>query len=109
MNLNEYQELAMRTKGDYEPGVIDQLNCAALGLAGEGGEAADLIKKTKYHGHPLDETKLIKELGDVLWYVALAGDALGVTMDDIALMNIEKLKARYPEGFSHEASINRKG
>ncbi len=80
----------------------------ALGLTGEAGEVADLIKKHIGHGHPLDKTKTAKELGDDFWYIAVLACRIGYTLEDIARMNVAKLMARYPEGFSSERSINRK-
>jgi NTP pyrophosphatase (non-canonical NTP hydrolase) len=101
MMLDEYQKSTLRTAGD------DRLEILALGLAGEAGELADLIKKHCGHGHPLDVEKLLKELGDVMWYVARIADSQSVSLSDVAYKNIEKLKARYPDGFSKDASINR--
>lgn len=79
----------------------------SLGLTGEAGEVADYVKKVVAHGHALDADKLAKELGDVLWYTAVMADAIGRSLEDIAAQNIVKLKARYPEGFSHERSLAR--
>ena len=112
LTLTAYQRAAARTGGsDLEPGnTLKGLSCAALGLAGEAGEVADVVKKVVHHRHPLDgaaREKLIKELGDVLWYVAHAASVLGVTLDDVAAANVEKLRRRYPDGFSSERSINR--
>ena len=106
MDANDYQRLALRTA---TPGQSqrDRLIVAALGLAGESGEFVDAIKKWGYHQHPLDEAELRKELGDVLWYVALACDALGLQLGDVMAENIEKLRRRYPDGFSGERSLNR--
>ena len=103
--LNEYQKAAMRTnpEKDLEKNLVN----AALGLCGETGEVADLIKKWKNQGHSLDEDKLIEELGDVMWYIALAADSLGYTLSEIASKNIRKLKIRYPYGFDSNKSINR--
>ncbi len=106
MTVNEYQKLAARTIGD-ERNERDMLNLAALGLCGESGEVCDHIKKYLYHGHKLNKEELIKELGDVAWYLAEAATALDVSLDEVFAANIEKLKRRYPEGFSEEASINR--
>ena len=78
-----------------------------MGMCGEAGECIDLLKKHMMQGHELDREKMIKEIGDVLWYVAEAASALGVTLDEVAERNIAKLKARYPDGFSSEKSINR--
>lgn len=107
MDLNTYQDLALRTMNEGLE-QKDALALGGLGLAGEAGECADIVKKHLFHGHPLDKEKLAKELGDVLWYVATTAEALGLKLDEVAQKNIDKLKARYPEGFSEEASRNRK-
>ena len=107
MDLNEYQTLAARTMGPRPP--EQQLANAALGLAGEAGEVADMMKKHLFHAHPLDREALVKELGDCLWYVAGLASALGIELDEIGRRNIEKLRKRYPEGFSVERSLNRDG
>jgi NTP pyrophosphatase (non-canonical NTP hydrolase) len=85
-----------------------QLAVFALGLAGEAGEVADYIKKSVGHGHGIDKKVLIKELGDVFWYVAAVAKRLGIDLGVVPGTNIEKLRARYPDGFSHEASRNRR-
>jgi NTP pyrophosphatase (non-canonical NTP hydrolase) len=89
-----YQTLALRTAKPMN--VKELLLHAALGLTGEAGEFADCIKKHWAYEQPLDTQNAIEELGDLLWYVALACDALNIGMDDVASMNIEKLRKRYP-------------
>ena len=101
MTFAEYQRLAMRTAAD------SPIECAAMGLCGEAGEFADLLKKHLYHGHALDKDRAQKELGDVLWYIALACKRLGVSLEAVARANVEKLRVRYPEGFSTKASLAR--
>jgi len=81
----------------------------ALGIAGEAGEVADAVKKEIFHGHTSDREALKKELGDVLHYVAGLAWMYGFTLDEVATANIQKLMARYPDGFSEEASRNRVG
>jgi len=106
MILDEYQQLAARTLGgdrSYE----QQLSNAALGLAGEAGEAAELIKKHLFHATPLDQDALVKELGDCLWYIAAFATVLDLSLDDIAQRNVEKLRRRYPDGFDTARSRNR--
>ncbi len=98
MTFYEYEKEAMRTMGRTD------LSCAALGLCGEAGEFADLVKKHVYHGHEFGYVNAAKELGDILWYLALAAKELGLGLDQIATMNVAKLKARYPNGFTTEAS-----
>jgi NTP pyrophosphatase (non-canonical NTP hydrolase) len=106
ITLNEYQDLANRSAGAGGKG-DQRLVVSALGLAGEAGEFANLVKKMTAHGHPFDPDSLKDELGDVLWYLAEAATAVGLNFEDIASHNIDKLIKRYPEGFSEESSINR--
>jgi NTP pyrophosphatase (non-canonical NTP hydrolase) len=75
-----------------------------LGLAGEAGEVADLLKKTHGHGKPYDADKMLKELGDVLWYLANLADAHGFTLSQVAQTNVDKLRARHPNGFTVESA-----
>ena len=107
ITLRDYQIMAERTSGAGKFGERRQI-IAALGLAGEAGEFANMIKKLTAHGHEITTEVLAEELGDVLWYVSEAATALGISLEQIARMNIEKLKARYPDGFSEEQSRNRK-
>jgi len=108
--FKEYQREAARTAGsDLSPENRKMgLSCAGLGVAGEAGEVADVIKKHLHHGVALDETELRKELGDVLWYVAHACNVMGWELGDIAAGNVEKRRARYPEGFTTADSIARR-
>lgn len=106
MTINEYQKLAMVTLNP-ELDKKDVLINGVMGLCGESGEAIDIVKKHLAQGHELDKEKLAKELGDVAWYLAETATAIGYDLDDIFQMNIDKLKERYPEGFSVEKSVNR--
>ncbi len=105
MTLDEYQALAARTMGPRTP--EQQLANTVLGLSGEAGEVADMVKKHLFHQHPLDRDAMVKELGDCLWYVAGVATALGIPLDEIGARNIDKLRRRYPDGFSAERSLNR--
>jgi len=106
MTLDEYQALAARTLG-RDRTHEQQLANAALGLTGEAGEVAEVIKKHLFHATPLDQDALAKELGDCLWYIGAFATVLGLSMDNIAQRNIDKLRKRYPEGFDTERSRNR--
>ena len=106
MTGNEYQRLAMTTLNPVLS-KKDVLINGVMGLCGESGEAIDIVKKHLHQGHELDKEKLIKELGDIAWYLAEVAYALDVNLDDVFKKNIEKLKARYPMGFDTERSINR--
>ena len=103
MNANEYQQLAMRTLNP-ELSRKDILINSVMGLCGESGEAIDIVKKWLAQGHELDKAKLAKELGDIAWYLAEAATALDIPLGDILQGNIDKLKARYPEGFEADRS-----
>lgn len=105
MHFDQYQVLAMRTR-DVKRDTDLLLGC--MGIAGEAGEFIDLIKKNLYHQKPVDDIEMQKELGDVLWYMALVCDAKNWNFNDIACLNIKKLEERYPQGFSYFAANNRK-
>ena len=103
--MNEYQKQAVRTakrvNQDFD------LMHAALGLSGEAGEFSDAIKRHLVYGKPLDRTNAFEELGDILWYVALACESLGVDMSEIAKLNLDKLRIRYPEEYSDSLASKR--
>lgn len=113
MNLNEYQVLAMRSESPrstqelHLSGKDAELLNAALGLADEAGEFAGHIKKFFFHGHEMGWVDFVEEAGDVMWYLAQAAKALGITLEEIAEGNIGKLKIRYPEKFEDHQSITR--
>ncbi|MGR5980290.1 nucleoside triphosphate pyrophosphohydrolase family protein [Bacillus cereus] len=99
----------------------DAVSNAALGLTGEAGEVADLIKKAVYHGRgfqpsgcdlpdngEIDPDDVKDELSDVLFYVSAIAQEFGFTLEDVAKHNREKLEKRFPEGFSTEASAQKK-
>ena len=106
LTLNQYQKYAARTAGAGGNGER-RLIIAALGLAGEAGEFANMVKKLTAHGHEISPHELADELGDVLWYLSEAATAVGLQLGDLAQQNVEKLRKRYPEGFSEERSKNR--
>lgn len=123
MNANEYQQLAMRTNDGNATyrlsNVVDNslddpcidvggiLN-GCLGLSGEAGEFNDMVKKWIFHEKSLDVDHAQKEVGDILWYIAMICHSFGWDMSKIMQMNIDKLKARYPDGFDVELSAHRK-
>ena len=106
MTINEYQKLAMTT---LNPALDkkDVLINGVMGLCGESGEAIDIVKKHLAQGHELDKEHLAKELGDIAWYLAETAYALDIPLETILRNNLEKLKNRYPEGFSTERSLSR--
>lgn len=104
MDFTDYQTAAFRTGSGSTGSLNERLSLGGLGVAGEAGEVADLLKKVVHHKHELDTDLLKKELGDVLWYVSYLCSSTGITLEDVAKANIAKLQKRYPEGFSTEAS-----
>jgi NTP pyrophosphatase (non-canonical NTP hydrolase) len=79
----------------------------ALGIAGEAGELVDAIKKRAIHGHALNLTNVIEELGDIEWYMEGLRAKLHITRDYILQYNMEKLNKRYPVAYSDKAAAAR--
>jgi NTP pyrophosphatase (non-canonical NTP hydrolase) len=111
VKASKYQQQAARTLIDapgFEiPDKEMMLVWNAIGLAGEAGEVCELVKKGVFHRHGLDREKLVKELGDVMWYVAALCTKLDMDLDVIMEVNIRKLQERYPEGYSSADSQRR--
>lgn len=107
MTPDKYIKNALRTEpkkykftstGDISP----RIEHASMGITTEAGEIMDAIKKSKIYGQKLDKTNLIEEIGDMMWYLAIMSDALGVSFESIWDKNIRKLKIRFPEKYTHE-------
>ena len=107
MTINEYQTAALRTAQTDNLTASELLLNSALGLCGESGEVADLVKKHRFQGHELDIEHIAKEIGDVAWYLAVGAYAIGYDFETILQMNVDKLKARYPNGFTADRSLHR--
>ena len=107
MLVNDYQKAAMTT---LNPALDkkDVLINSVMGLCGESGEAIDLVKKWLMQGHELDKEHLIKELGDVAWYLAEAATALDIPLETVFQGNLDKLHQRFPNGFDTDASVHRR-
>ena len=107
MQVNEYQKAAMATL-NLALDKKDVLINSVMGLCGESGEAIDIVKKWLMQGHELDREHLVRELGDVAWYLAEAATALDVPLEAVFQGNLDKLRQRFPNGFDVGASVNRK-
>ena len=107
MTPNEYQKEALRTASGMSKEYPRILN-GLMGLNGEAGECIDILKKHLYQGHAFDSEHMAKELGDVAWYLAISAEAIGYDLETIFQMNIDKLRARYPDGFDAEHSLHRR-
>ena len=106
MDCEKYQKEMKRTANNLELSK-DNLSLGAMGISGEAGEVTDYLKKVVFHKHELSKEKLAEELGDVLWYITYLASVIDYDLKDIAEININKLKSRYPEGFDSDKSINR--
>ena len=78
-----------------------------MGISTEAGELLDALKKHIFYGKKLDYVNLSEELGDILYYVSICMNVLGISFEEVMEKNIEKLKARYPEKFTEDKAINR--
>lgn len=105
VDANTYQKAAMTTK--KELGFQMDMFHAALGLSDEAGEFASAIKAALVYGKGMDKVNLIEELGDLLWFVSLAADTLGVPLAVVMEANIAKLQVRYSEGYADAKAQNR--
>ncbi len=105
MHLYDYQTAAARTI-NHSLSEEGRLMDAAAGLAEEAGEVLGLVRKTVYQNRVLDRGAVVEELGDVLWCLAIAAGTLGVSLEEVAWRNLEKLGKRYPAGFSEDASAH---
>ena len=99
--FKEYTEERVKAQGEIR-NIKEQLIIGALGLSGEVGEFIEHIKKTYFHGKELNLQKCVLELGDILWYINFSANALGTSLERVAQANNEKLRLRYPNGFSIE-------
>lgn len=117
MNAYEYLANVLKTEskptGEMIERLVDneakpmRLLHSALGMCTEAGEFTDVIKKHIYYGKGLDRVNLIEELGDLMWYIAVAADTLDITLEEVMLRNNKKLAARYKHGFSKNDAENR--
>lgn len=105
MTGNEYQKLASRTIR-IDMTKADQEFHALHGMVGEIGELHSIYQK-RYQGHEDTEEHRMKEIGDLLWFIAEYCTACDWSLEDVMKMNIDKLIARYPEGFDTERSTHR--
>lgn len=102
---NEYQRLAARTIRKDMPWTDGEMH-ALHGMVGEIGELHSLYQKV-YQGHCFCDDHAMKELGDLMWFIAEYCTINGWDLEDVMQRNIDKLIARYPEGFEAEKSLHR--
>jgi NTP pyrophosphatase (non-canonical NTP hydrolase) len=104
LSLADYQRLASRTT-NASLSADQRLLDATAGLAEEAGEVLGLVRKHLFMHHDLDTERMATELGDALWCLTAAAGALGLSLEDVAAQNLAKLRRRYPDGYSDDASL----
>lgn len=103
---NGYIELLERLKDN--PGMMRLIHMS-MGMAGETGEAVDIVKKAVMYNTSIDRDKLLKEFGDILWYMGNALEEVGSSFEEVMQMNHDKLSKRFSNGsFSEKEAIERK-
>lgn len=109
MNDKEYTVAAKRTLSlEYNIDEVgDVVLHSVLGVSSEAGELLDPIKKALFYGRPIDKVNLVEEIGDIMWYLAILADEIGVSLEDAKRINIAKLKKRYGDKFTTDAAIVR--
>mgnify|MGYP001586642477 CR=1 FL=1 len=113
MKPNEYIQEAIRTERiEYDfsetNGLSPRVEHAVMGLVTEAGELMSVVKKAKIYGKKPDAVNIIEEAGDVMWYLAVLADELGVSFEEIWDKNIRKLQVRFPEKYDRKLVSNRK-
>ncbi len=107
MDEQEYLHEILRTTTAGKMSRSERLALCGLGIAGEAGEVADLVKKHLFLDRPLSSAQVKEELGDVLWYLTLLAYEYGCTLEDVMTANVMKLRARYPNGYDPDRSRQR--
>ena len=109
---NDLDDMVKRLRELNETVNISLLMTGSTGIAAEGGEFAEVVKKCVFQGKPLNEETIFhmkRELGDIAWYWINACRALNLDPNDVIAENVRKLEARYPGGsFDPYYSENRK-
>src|SRR6266568_6467648 len=106
MDIDTYQTLAMRTAKLF-PTACENLVHAALGATSECGELSTTVKAHVVYGTPIDGENVKEEIGDAMWYLALAAKSIGLTLSQCAKANIERLERRYPEKYTDQDAVRR--
>lgn len=112
MTSKEYVEKVLRSESVGALGGIDTMRAmrlmhATLGIATEAGEFVDLMKRQLFYGKHPTTAQIVEELGDLMWYAAIAIDEIGASFEEVWAKNIAKLRVRYPDKFMEDKAINR--
>ncbi len=112
MNAKQYIKLAKNTESKkYKFKALNKITPriehGVMGAVTEAGELMDIVKKSKIYGKKFDKIHMIEEIGDLMWYLAILCDDLGISFEKVWDKNIKKLKVRYPDKFSKKNAIKR--
>jgi NTP pyrophosphatase (non-canonical NTP hydrolase) len=116
ITLDQYRQLALRAECNYTHALTAladhkklRILHACMGLSSEAGEFTEMLKKHLFYGKPFDFINAIEESGDIMWYMAVLWDAMGIRVPELEILerNILKLKERYPGKYSDNSAINR--
>jgi NTP pyrophosphatase (non-canonical NTP hydrolase) len=108
MKPADYMNAVMRTENsEIKQDIDSRITHGIMGIASEGGELLDTLKASMFYGKKLDEVNIKEELGDLMWFTAITLKAMGSSFEEIMDININKLKKRYPDGFSEHDALNR--
>ena len=105
MDINTYLKESERTLIDK--GLDKNLLHAAMGISTEAGELMDQFKRHIFYGKELDVVNIKEEMGDLMWYMAILMRELDLNFEEILQLNIDKLRARFPQKFTEEDALNR--
>jgi NTP pyrophosphatase (non-canonical NTP hydrolase) len=108
--LDDYEEFVLRLASPQSTETPEmQLVLGGLGLCGEAGEFADHVKKVVFHGQEINKEEAVKELGDVMWYLAFAARTIGSSLQEVIDGNVKKLSDRYPDGVFDQSRSHAQG
>ena len=104
MTLNEYEKFVESVakpmqEQEVPSHILDMLHCV-VGITGEAGELADAVKKHVFYSQQLDSANVQEELGDLMFYIQHFCNTIGLPLEYIISLNVEKLKRRYPNGYT---------
>jgi len=115
MDTKKYKEMVLKTESNDLNAMSSRLKDkralrllhGSCGIATEAGELLDAMKKHIFYGKEVDTVNVVEEVGDLMWYIAIILDELGVEFEDVMDKNINKLKARYGNKFSEDSANSR--
>jgi len=106
-NFQKYRDFVYNLEGTKDKDIRTRLDHAITGLCSESGELAGLMKKIKFFEAKIPKINFLDELGDILWYLTDAMNVFEINLEDLIRLNMTKLRARHPDGFTNETALNK--